>query len=219
MTEATSIIIKSLPLTDESLSAYRRGDKSSYREIKKEGLRQNEKLFRQLEKAATQFEIKTKRETTILNAFSEIGKDVNQGKNVNKYTIVMFNNRAIVCKNCIHDLILRIFGGRRKGVNAEIQTLLTSQTLNYKTDAFSRRLKDLNYSPENSNVEIEKGIDYYMGFKRYGVSLVQLEEFKNTFDGLITKFDAYYLMDENITHKNPSLSLKLQNFNNLPENI
>jgi len=196
----------------ETLSANRKVGGENYREIKRDGLAQDKKLFRELEKAATQFEIKTKRETTILSAFSDIGKDVNREKNVNKYTIVMFNKRAIVCKNCIHDLILRIFGGRRKGVNAEIATLLNSKTLNYKTEAFVNRAKDTNYTPESSNIEIEKGIDYYMGFKRYGVSTEELEQFKAKLDPLIVKYYAYYT--ENVEQTDPLLSSKLTDFCN-----
>jgi hypothetical protein len=124
----------------------------------------------------------------------------------------MFNNRAIVCKNCIHDLILRIFGGRRKGVNAEIATLLISKTLGYKTEAFINRAKDSNYTPETSNVEIEKGIDYYMGFKRYGVSTEELAQFKAKLDPLIVKYYAYYT--ENVEQTDPLLSSKLTNFCN-----
>lgn len=212
MNSNISMNINNQVFDPETLSANRKAGGENYKQIKRDGLAQDKESFRKLEKAATQFEIKTKRETTILSAFSEIGKDVNRGRNVKKYTIVMFNNRAIVCKNCIHDLILRIFGGRRKGVNAEIDTLLTSKTLKYKTEAFGKRANDSNYTPETSNVEIEKGIDYYMGFRRYGVSTEGLAQFKAELDPLITKYYAYYL--PKVEQMDPLLSLKLTNFLN-----
>ena len=92
-----------------------KNDKRVFTKIDRECKRQEPALYSEIQKAAN-----------ISTVLKEICSDTKKGKATKNYTIVLFNNKVILCKNPIHDLILRIFGGRRDKVGEVISNYLDS---------------------------------------------------------------------------------------------
>jgi hypothetical protein len=87
-----------------------------------------------------------------------------EGKDILKYTTVIFRNKAIVCKNKIHSLVLRILGGRIGQVGEKVNTYL-------KSEAYTGTRLDL----ANSML------------KKNGAR-TDHQSFKNAFEGLISDY-------------------------------
>ena len=102
--------------------------------------------------------------------FTSIGKSLDiykddsaKGIDVKKYTTVIFNNKAIVCKSKIHSLVLRVLGGRINKVGEKVNEYLESK-------AYTETRLDLAESL----------------LKKNGRS--DLQSFKNAIEGLISDY-------------------------------
>jgi hypothetical protein len=84
------------------------------------------KIDRQCKREAPALYSEIQKTANISTVLKEISTDTKNGKATKNYTIVLFNDKVILCKNPIHDLILRIFGGRRDKVGEVISNYLDS---------------------------------------------------------------------------------------------
>ena len=105
---------------------------------------------------------------SISTALTKIDSDAHKGKNVKNYTIVMYNDKAIVCRDCIHDLVLRIFGGRRNKVEQALPGYLASDI--YKENRMQQvneMLDGRSYSQEAAQQQITTMISDYHVISKY----------------------------------------------------
>ncbi len=120
------------------------------------------KIDRQCKKQAPALYSEIQKTVNISTVLKEIYRDTMKGKATKNYTIVLFNNKVILCKNQIQDLILRIFGGRRDKVGEVISNYLDS-TLSES----SKTELDL----QKSGVQVRKNIEerIALGISDYNV--------------------------------------------------
>ena len=76
---------------------------------------------------------------SITKVLEGVYKDALAGKNVGKYSIVLINKRAVLCRNCIQEFFCRIFRDRKMDLNDEMNKYFESKqnTIENNNDALS----------------------------------------------------------------------------------
>ncbi len=94
---------------------------------------------------------------TLSNAVEKVKADFLKGDRIQNYTIISLRNKVTICKNCVHALILRIFGGRIQKTGKELANYFT--TLNKLDNLLEQNIKVMNHVEARNT--LNEALDVY----------------------------------------------------------